>query len=120
LDNGELERRVRDSKTTYPTKAIYYLNGIWAGQCLDCPFRNESPSVHLFKKTEKCCERCPYLLMIWLLDQEQLYIWDAIRPEEIKIREAEKAINEGKLDLVEEVIGRVPEVATPLFFIKIN
>ena len=118
MNNRVTERNIRDSELEYPMKACVVIHGSYYGQCPDCPFQNENPSVHLFKKTEKCDERCPFLLMIWLMNQQQLYAWDVTRPEEMKIKEVEKAINEGELDLVEETIGRVPEVVSlPLFYI---
>ena len=102
----ELEHNYRNSNEVYPLKATRCIYGVSQIPCPDCPYKNEYPPVSIFIKTEKCFERCPYQIMLWILSKEQLEIYERVRPPEKKKIDIELAIREGKIILVEQTLGR--------------
>jgi len=102
-----LERHLRESLMDYSLKINLYLHGVASTPCFDCPFKNEHPAVPLWEKTEKCFQRCPYDILIWILNKEQLARYENLRPPEKKEAEIKRAINEGKIVRIEETLRRV-------------
>jgi hypothetical protein len=120
LNNWDLERELRKSPMDYSLKATQYLYGISQTPCPNCPFKNEYPPVPFEKKTKKCFERCKFKIIIWILNQEQLSVYEQFRPPEKKKKDIELAINEGKIALVEEILRGSQEIVVfPSFFSKI-
>lgn len=111
---------LRKSHLDYPEKATWHLYGVDNASliCPDC----HSPPVNMSERITACCERCPFALMIWLLNKRQAEIWLKVRPPDMKRKEVEKAVSEQrKISHLKEVIGRVSELSPlPVFFDKIT
>lgn len=104
----------------YAEKATWWLYGVDNVKtiCHNCSY----PPNFVADRTSACCERCPFLMMIWLFNEEQIQVWIELRPKEMQRKEIEKAVAEGHeiAPQIKEIIGRVPEtVALPLFLVKI-
>ena len=102
----ELEQNLRNSTAAYPLKATRYIYGIFQNPCPNCPYMNEYPPVPIYEKDEYCFKKCPFEICIWILNEEQLKIYEKVRPPEKKKRDIEMAIREGKIIPIEETLGR--------------
>ena len=119
MNTEELERNLRNSTAAYPLKASRLVHGIQLITCPDCPLKNEDPPVPFLMKDQKCLERCPYNIIVWILSEEQEIIYQKYRLDEKKRNDLEMAINEHKVALVEKTIGRASESTTlPIFLNK--
>jgi len=94
---GKIEKELRESSMIYSLKANFYLKRLFSTPCDDCPFKEENPSVPISEKDEDCFKRCPFDIMIWLLNEKQTALYQKFRPPEKKKRELEKVIREGKI-----------------------
>ena len=99
----ELEVKLRKSEMDYSLKATLYLYGVSFTPCSDCPFKNEKPPISICEKTEKCFQRCPFEIMVWILSSRQRKIYEKFRPPALKKRDFEQAINLGKIVQVSPV-----------------
>lgn len=118
MTTESLEEFLARSKMEYAEKATWLLRGVEnvRAVCPDCPF----PPLFTEDKTQACCKKCTFHLMVWLFNTEQEKIWQELRPADMKKKEIQKAINEHKIPQIEEIIGRVPELTPlPLFLTKI-
>jgi len=109
-----LEEFLRKSEMEYPEKATWLLYGVDNVKtvCHNCSC---SP-IFVADKTRACCERCTFLMMVWLFNAEQEKIWQESRPADMKKKEIQKAINEHKIPQIEEIKGRDSEtILLPLF-----
>jgi len=84
----------------YSLKANLYLQGVALTPCNDCPFRGEKPVVPIWAKTQRCFKRCPHPIMIWILNKQQLKLYEKVRPPELKERDANKAIKEERIIII--------------------
>ena len=116
MNTESSESFLSKSSMDYPLKATWYLRGVesTSTSCPDCP----NPPMFMSEKTKECCKRCNFLMMIWLLNEEQLEIWREVRPPEKQKEEIEKAIKEHKMPQIEVSIGGVPELSTLPLFLK--
>lgn len=114
MNKEELERRLRESPMAYPLKVNLYCKGVAFTPCNDCPFKNENPVVPIWKKTEKCFQRCPFEILIWILNEEQQEMYEKLRPPEMKEREIKRAQREGKIAKME--LREQEVTAAPVFF----
>jgi len=107
----------------YSYKATLYLQGNAFTPCNDCPFKNDDPYVSLNEKIERCFQGCPHDIMVWLLNKEQLEIYERLRPPERKQKDIEKAIKEGRIIQIEHTFrfkGGSELTVTPFFILKLN
>lgn len=112
----ELEINLRESTAAYVFKITLLIYGVQQNPCPNCPFKNEDPPVSLLLKDQKCFERCPYNIAVWILNTEQEILYQRLRPDDKKRSDLEMAINAHKTALVEQMMGRVPQAAPlPLF-----
>lgn len=123
MESWKLEQYLRNSPMDYSLKATRYLCGIAQTPCPNCPFKNENPPVPLIEKTAKCFQRCEFKIIIWILNPEQLSLYEKMRPPEKKKEDIEAAINLGKITQIENKIkeSRGIEISSPSFlnFIRI-
>ncbi len=124
----------------YCLKANLYLRGAALMPCSDC-HKNRQPknesslpttenrSISLGRKIDECLlsliewrlKNCPFKIMIWILNEDQLRLWEKVRSPEMKKKEIEKAINERKMPQVESTYREGPRItASPSFFTKIK
>jgi len=119
--NGEnFECFLQRSHFDYPEKATWLLRGVENVRtiCQDCSL----PPLDVQEKMMACCGRCPFAMMIWLLNESQAETWLELRPPDMRQKEIEKAIMEGHelSPKIKEIIGRVHQLTPlPLFLIKI-
>jgi len=90
----------------YSLKINLDLRGVESTPCLDCPLTKE-PVVPIWEKAEKCFQRCPYEILVWILNKEQLEKYEKLRPPERREVEIKRAINERKIVQIEETLRRV-------------
>ena len=119
MESWELERELRKSPMEYPFKATLCLYGVSRNPCPNCSFQNEYPPVPLAEATKKCLQRCKFKIIIWILNTEQLSLFEQFRPPEKKKEDIELAINEGKTALIEESLRESQKIKLPLpLFLK--
>lgn len=99
----ELEVSLRNSEMDYSLKANRYLHGVAFTPCNDCPFKGENPAVSIPLKTQKCFERCPYQIMVWILSEQQLRLYYKVRPPELKDKDFNKAVNEERVIIIKMI-----------------
>jgi hypothetical protein len=97
MDTDELEKKLRDSPMIYSSKASYLVWGFFSTPCPDCPFKNENSSLSIFEKDKDCFERCPFDIMVWILNQKQKKLYFKYRPLKKKKKELEKAIQKEEI-----------------------
>lgn len=116
MDTEELEKYLRDSTLGYSFKANWLVHGVQQSPCPNCPFKKEDPPTPFLIKDQKCFERCPYNIIVWILNEDQEVLYEKFRPDEKKGLDLEMAINAHKVILVKNTIGRVPGLSSlPLF-----
>jgi hypothetical protein len=106
LNTFELEHNFRSSNEGYLLKSTRYIHGVSQIPCPDCPYKNEYPPVSILKKDEDCFRRCRFEISIWILSEDQLKLYEKVRPPEKKKKDVELAIREGKIVLIEKTLGR--------------
>jgi len=99
----------------YSLKVNWYYKGVVFTPCDDCPFRNKRPAVPIWEKTEKCFQRCPYEIVIWILSKRQLALYEKVRPSELQKKELKRAKKEEKIVIVEQIRGAL-EISAPSFY----
>jgi hypothetical protein len=104
--NNDLEHNFRKSNEGYTLKSTRYIYGVSQIPCPDCPHKNEYPPVSILKKDEDCFRRCRFEISIWILSEDQLKLYEKVRPPEKKKKDVELAIREGKIVLIEKTLGR--------------
>jgi hypothetical protein len=97
LNTEELERYLRSSTLTYPLKASWLVHDVSQNPCPSCPFQKEDPSIPISMKEGKCFERCPFNIIIWILNKEQEFLYEKFRPDDKKKSDLEMAINAHKI-----------------------
>jgi len=103
LNLKELEVSLRSSEMDYSLKANRYLKDIAFTPCEDCSFKGENPAVSILIKTQRCFERCPYPIMVWILSEQQLKLYEKVRPSELKERDLNKAVNEEQIIIIKMI-----------------
>lgn len=112
-----MEICLRNSPMDYSLKVNLYYKKVAFTPCSDCPFQGERSAIPIWEKTEKCFQRCPYDIVIWILNPRQLTKYEELRPQDKKKKEIERAIREGKLVQVEETLRASGELVTsPSFY----
>jgi len=109
LDAEELERFLRSSSLTYPFKDSWLIDDVQQTPCLNCPFEKEYPPVPLLIREQKCFERCPRDIIVWILNEKQTKIYEKFRPDVQKKEDMALAINARKIALVEQTMGRAKQ-----------
>lgn len=97
LNTEELARYLRSLTLAYPLKASWLVHDAPQNPCPDCPFQKEDPSIPISMKEEKCFERCPFNIIIWILNKEQEFLYEKSRPDSKKKDDLEMAINAHKI-----------------------
>lgn len=105
MEYWELERELRKLPMIYSLKITLYLYGVSQIPCPNCSFKNEYPPVPLNEKDKKCFQRCKFKICLWILNPEQLILYEKFRPAERKKEDIEMAIREGKIVLVDQILG---------------
>jgi hypothetical protein len=80
--------------------------------------KNEYPPVPLSEKDKKCFQRCNFKICLWILNPEQLILYEKFRPPEKKKEDIEMAIRENKIVFVEQTL-RESQKISPSFYKKL-
>lgn len=117
LNNDEFERNLRKSTAFYAFKASRLIHSVSQTPCPDCPFKREDPPTPFLMKDQSCLERCPYNIIVWILNEEQEALYEKFRPDKKKKDDLEMSINAHKVAVIEETARRVEQQSPLLIFL---